>query len=225
LDAKQFELSKSFNYYDDFMTKVLEFDNLTMDDYMEFMPKVLPIILSKSEKDPILLFEEIIEDLRGIWTASKELPFHGPWHHGIAPAVIIHSLKNNGYEFTEKDVMEAFTRGLKLPAGSCGFCGVCGAGSGLGIAISIVERSTPFHDKERSNAFAAAMKSNERIGKLGGPRCCRLSSYTMIDQTIKILKDHGFNLPHQKLIGRCNIHSLNADCHGMRCPYYPRKNS
>jgi hypothetical protein len=222
LDTEQFELSKSFNFYDDFMEKVLEFDNLTMDSYMEFMPKVLPIILSKSEKDPILLFEKIIEDLRGIWTASKELPFHGPWHHGIAPAIIILALKNNGYEFTEKDVKEAFIRGLKIPAGGCGFYGTCGAGSGLGIAISIVEKSTPFHDKERSKAFSAAIKSNERIGKLGGPRCCRLSSYTMIDQAIKTLEDYGYKLPHQKLIGRCNVHSLNAQCHGMRCPYYPR---
>lgn len=222
MDIEQFELSKSFRYYDDFMGKVLEFDNLSMDDYMEFMPKVLPVILAKSEKDPIVLFEEIIEELRSIWTASKELPFHGPWHHGIAPAVIIMSLKNNGYNFTEKDVIEAFTRGLKIPAGGCGFCGTCGAGSGLGIAISIVEMSTPFHDKERSKAFSAVIRANERIGKLGGPRCCRLSSYTMIDHAIKILNDYDFHLPHQKLVGRCYINSLNAQCHGNRCPYYPK---
>ena len=105
------------------------------------------------------------------------------------------------------------------------FYGVCGAGSGLGIVMSIVEKSTPFHDAERSKAFSAALKANERIGKLGGPRCCRLSSYTMMDQAIKILKDYDFNLPHQKLIGRCSVHALNAQCHGMRCPYFPRKNS
>jgi len=222
MDAEQFELSKSFNYYDDFMEKVLEFDNLTMDDYMEFMPKVLPVILTKNEQDPILLFEELIKDLREIWTASEELPFHGPWHHGIAPAVVIMSLKNNGYDFTEKDVKEAFIRGLKIPAGGCGFCGTCGAGSGLGIAISIVEQSTPFHDKERSKAFSAVIKANERIGKLGGPRCCRLSTYTMIDQAIKILADYDYHLPRQKLIGRCDVHPLNGQCHGKRCPYFPR---
>jgi hypothetical protein len=222
MDKAQFELSKSFNYYDDFMEKVLEFDNLSMEDYMEFMPKVLPVILTKNEKDPILLFEGIIEDLKRIWTASKELPFHGPWHHGIAPAVILMSLKNNGYNFTEKDVKEAFMRGLKIPAGGCGFCGTCGAGSGLGITISIVEKSTPFHDKERSKAFSAVIRSIERIGKLGGPRCCRLSTYTMIDQAIKILNDYDIHLPCQKLIGRCQVHSLNAQCHGDRCPYYPR---
>jgi hypothetical protein len=222
MDKAQFELSTSFNYYDDFMEKVLEFDNLSMEDYMEFMPKVLPVILTKNEKDPILLFEGIIEDLKRIWTASKELPFHGPWHHGIAPAVILMSLKNNGYNFTEKDVKEAFMRGLKIPAGGCGFCGTCGAGSGLGITISIVEKSTPFHDKERSKAFSAVIRSIERIGKLGGPRCCRLSTYTMIDQAIKILNDYDIHLPCQKLIGRCQVHSLNAQCHGDRCPYYPR---
>ena len=222
MDVEQFELSKSFNNYDEFMEKVLEFDNLSMEDYAEFMPKVLPVILAKIEKDPILLFEKIIDDLKGTWTASEELPFHGPWHHGIAPAVVIMALKNNGYDFTENDVKEAFMRGLKIPAGGCGFCGTCGAGSGLGIAISIVEQSTPFHDKERSKAFSAVIKANERIGKLGGPRCCRLSTYTMIDQAIKILGDYEYHLPHQKLIGRCNVHSLNAQCHGNRCPYFPK---
>ena len=222
MDAEQFELSKSFNHYDDFMEKVLEFDNLTMDDYMEFMPKVLPVILTKNEQDPILLFEEVIKDLREIWTASEELPFHGPWHHGIAPAVVIMALKNNGYDFTENDVKEAFIRGLKIPAGGCGFCGTCGAGSGLGIVVSIVEQSTPFHDKERSKAFSAVIKANERIGKLGGPRCCRLSTYTMIDQAIKILADYEYHLTRQKLIGRCDVHSLNAQCHGKRCPYFPK---
>ena len=105
------------------MANALDFDNLTMEDYVEFMGKVLPIIVQKEEKNPIFLFEKIIEDLRKEWIASKQLPFHGPWHHGIVPAVIILALKNNDYGFTEKDVAEAFTRGSKIPAGGCGFCG------------------------------------------------------------------------------------------------------
>lgn len=222
MDDAQFEQCKDFNYYDEFMENALKFDNLTMEDYMEFMGKVLPIILNQKEKDPILIFENIIEDLRKIWIASETLPFHGPWHHGIVPAVIILALKNTGYEFTEKDVTEAFKRGLKIPAGGCGFCGTCGGGSGLGIAMSVIHRSTPFHNKERSLAFEAAIRANERIGKLGGPRCCRLSAYVAIEQAIKTLKKMNLNLPEQKMIGRCHIHDQNAQCHEDRCPYFPR---
>lgn len=222
MDKSEFEQCKDFYYYDDFMKNALDFDNLTMDDYMEFMGKIPPILLKSEMKDPLLLFEDIIEELRKIWTASDELPFHGPWHHGLVPGVIIASLKNNGFGFSEKDVQEAYLRGLKIPAGGCGFCGTCGGGTGLGIAMSIVNRSTPFHDKERSEAFMAALKANERIGKLGGPRCCRLSAYVAIEQATKILKNMNYDLPEQKMIGRCAIHYLNDQCHEERCPFYPR---
>ena len=222
MDNSEFKQAKGIKYYDEFMETVLDFDGLTMEDYQDFMPKVLPIILEQEVKDPILIFENIIDKLRDKWTASEELPFHGPWHHGIVPSVIIKALENNGYEFTEKDIKEAFTRGLKIPAGACGFCGVCGGGSGLGIAISIVEGSNPFHDKTRSKAFKAAKKANERIGKLGGPRCCRLSAYTALDQAMKILKAIGYDLAGSKVIGRCELWELNNDCHMERCPYFPK---
>lgn len=222
MDELQFEKAKSFNFYDDFMEKALEFDNLTMEDYMEFMPKVLPIILQQSTRDPVELFESVISELSNIWTASEQLPFHGPWHHGIVPAVIIAALKNNNYDFSEKDVKEAYIRGLKIPAGGCGFCGTCGGGTGVGIVISITQKATPFHDKERSRGFEAAVKAQERIGKLGGPRCCRLSAYVAIEQVIKYLKKMDYQLPEQKMIGRCKVYQLNAQCHGNRCPYYPK---
>lgn len=223
MDQGQFEKAKDFNYYDDFMGKVLEFDDLSMDDYMEFMPKVLPIILISKEKDPVLLYESVVEKLSEIWTASEQLPFHGPWHHGIVPAVLITALRNSERNLTDADIKEAFTRGLKIPAGGCGFCGVCGAGSGAGIAVSISQKATPFHDKKRSTGFEASIKSIERIGKLGGPRCCRLSSYTSLEQGIKYLNKIGFGLPLQKMIGRCKVFELNAQCHGTRCPFYPKK--
>jgi hypothetical protein len=204
------------------MEKVLEFDNLTMEDYMEFMPKVLPIILQETSKDPVLLFESVIQKLSNTWTASDQLPFHGPWHHGIVPAVLIAALKNNNYDFLDEDVKEAFTRGLKIPAGGCGFCGTCGGGTGVGIAVSISQKSTPFHDKKRSLGFEASLKSQERIGKLGGPRCCRLSAYVAIEQAIKFFKKLEYNLPEQKMIGRCDVYELNEQCHRERCPYFPK---
>ncbi len=222
MDKSEFEQVKNIGYYDEFMETALDFDDLTMEDYQDFMPKVLPVILQQKEKDPVLIFESVIDKLRKKWTASEELPFHGPWHHGIVPSVIIKALKNNGYKFTEKDIKEAFNRGLKIPAGACGFCGICGGGSGLGIAISIIERSNPFHDKTRSNSFIAAKKANERIGKLGGPRCCRLSAYTALDQAQKILGEMGYDVPRSRVVGRCSIWELNKECHKERCPYFPK---
>lgn len=222
MDQTEFEQAKEIPYYDDFMEQVLDFDDLTMEDYKDFMPKVLPIILQQKTKDAFLIFENTIKKLQDEWDASETLPFHGPWHHGIVPAVIITALRNNGYDFTENDIKEAFTRGLKIPAGGCGFCGTCGGGSGLGIAVSIIKRANPFHDEGRSAAFKAAQEANERIGKLGGPRCCRLSAYTAIDQALKLLNNMEYELPRSKAIGRCEVWELNDSCHKERCPYFPK---
>ena len=103
MNEAEFEEIKNIAYYDEFMKTCLDCDNLTMEDYAAFMPKVLPVVLANDEKDSILLFEQVIESLSEIWTASKTLPFHGPWHHGLIPAVIITALKNNNYDFTIKN--------------------------------------------------------------------------------------------------------------------------
>jgi hypothetical protein len=222
MNVEEFEQCKEIANYSEFMQAALKYDNLTMENYEKFMPNVFEVVLQRKEKDPVLMFEKIIDELGKLWNASDQLPFHGPWHHGIVPSVIIMALKNNGYNFTEENVKEALQRGLRIPAGACGFHGVCGAGTGLGVAMSIIARSTPFHDNERSQAITAAVKAIERIGKLGGPRCCRLSAYTVLGLAVKLLKKMGYELPEQKMAGRCAVHHLNAQCHEIRCPYYPR---
>jgi len=187
MKAEEFEECKKANRYDDFVETALKFDNLTMEEYEEFMPNVFTVVLKREEKKPVLMYERIIEELRKYWTASEQLPFNGPWHHGIVAGIIITSLKNNGYDFTETDVKEALKRGLMIPAGACGFHGSCGAGTSLGIATSIVTKSTPFHNKERSKALEATSDAIGRIAKFVGPRCCRLSTYTTLSLAVKRL--------------------------------------
>ena len=80
MNEEEFESCKEIDYYDDFMENALKFDELSMEDYQDFMPKVLPVILSREEKDPVELFEHVITELRKIWTASETLHFTG---HGI----------------------------------------------------------------------------------------------------------------------------------------------
>jgi len=40
LNPEEFEECKKANRYDDFVEMALKFDNLTMDDYEEFMPNI-----------------------------------------------------------------------------------------------------------------------------------------------------------------------------------------
>jgi len=130
VEVKEFEECKEKPCYDGFMGAALDFDGLTMEDYQAFMPVLFDIVPAREEKDPVEMYKGVIEELRKRWTASQELPFHGPWHHGMIAGIIIAALRNNGYDFTQADVVEALKRGLMIPAGSCGFHGVCGAGTG-----------------------------------------------------------------------------------------------
>jgi len=223
MNSDQADECKELCNYDDFMGYALDCSNLKMEDYKEFMPKIFPVVIESKEKDPFLFYEFVIDRLRELWTASDTLPFHGPWHHGLIAGIIIASLRNNGYEFNDNDVAEALKRGLMIPSGGCGFLGVCGAGIGIGIAFSIIEKATPLHEKERSNAMELSSRAIHRIARLGGPRCCTMSTYNTLDFAVRELKALGYDLPAEKSVGRCRDPKLNDQCHLERCPYYPRK--
>ncbi len=222
MNRKEFEDCKKIDKYDGFFEAALGADGLTMKDYQGFMPIIFDVVPKRTEKEPILMYENVIKELSKRWTASKQLPFHGPWHHGLVPGIIITALRNNGYNFTDADIKEAMKRGLMVPGGACGFHGICGAGTGVGIATSIVTKSTDFHDEERSEALDAASEAIGDIAKLGGPRCCRLSTYTTLSLAVKRLAKMGYNLPAERTAGRCEDHLLNGQCHGLKCPYFPR---
>lgn len=222
MNPAQFEECKQISGYDEWMKSALEFDELSMEDYKEFMPVVFEIVPGMEDKDPVVMYEKVIAELRDRWTASESLPFHGPWHHGLVAGILVASLRNNGYEFTDEDVREALKRGLMVPAGGCGFLGVCGAGTGLGIALSIIQGSTPFHEEKRSRSLEAGKEAFARIARLGGPRCCTLSTYTTLHLAGRVLKDFGYDLPVSRVGGRCVDYALNPQCHLERCPYFPR---
>jgi len=217
------EEMKEKSYYSDFMKVALEKMGVVPDDIKAFMPIVMKKVVESKEKDPVLMLERILEELRGEWTASENIPLHGPWHHIMVPGVIVAALRNNGNGFTDEDVKEALKRGTMIPGGTCGFHGTCGAAVGLGIAISIVTRSTPYHDDERSMAMEAVKRSLDKIGRLGGPRCCRLSAYAALEVAGKYLEEKGYNLPISKRVGLCPIADINKQCHGPRCRYYPNR--
>jgi hypothetical protein len=125
----EFDQCKDIDRYYDFMEAALEFDQLSMEDYKDFMPVIFEIVPAMEDKDPVVMYEKVISELRNRWTASENLPFHGPWHHGLVAGILICALRNNGYEFDDDDIREALNRGLMMPAGSCGFLGLCGAGA------------------------------------------------------------------------------------------------
>ncbi|HIH95989.1 MAG TPA: hypothetical protein HA348_00615 [Thermoplasmata archaeon] len=88
--------------------------------------------------------------------------------------------------------------------------------------MSMLTKSTPFHDWERTKALQISSEAIKRIVELGGPRCCTLSTYTPLHLAVRELKKMGYELPESKVTGRCKGYRLNDSCHGPKCPYHPR---
>lgn len=221
MNRDEFEVCKEIKDWEGFMETALRYDELSMEDYKEFMPNVFKVVPSRTEKDSVKLYEAVIDALKTRWTASDSLPVHGPWHHGVVGGVLMVSLRNNGYDYSEKEIGEALKRGLMIPGGSCGFHGACGAGTGLGVAVSLVLGSTCFHDESRSKALEANSEAYKRIAGLGGPRCCTLSTYTTLELAGEVFRELGYDLPVSDVRGRCRVYRENSECHGVDCPYFP----
>ena len=224
MNKEQFESIKGLHRYEEFMASIYKSLNITNPASVNsFVPRILDVVLQNQEKDPVSMFDHVYDHLKDVWDASNSLPLNAGWFHGLLPAVFMNALKNNGYPFTEKDVKEAFMRGLKLPAAGCGFCGICGATAGPGIIVSMVLKSTPFHSDERTRSLEASLAATEKLKEIGGVRCCRLSSYVAINETIEILKSYDYTLPQKGAKENCPINAVNDECNGSICPFFPKK--
>jgi len=192
--------------------------------YEKRIPWIFETVLGRTEKDPIIMFENTMGDLRKQW---KDMPVHGPWHHTILPGILLAALRNNGYPFTDEDVKEAMFRGHLVPAAACGFLGTCGCAVGVGIAVSIVTGSTPLHDKERSMTLIHTGEAIKKVGIAGtGPmgHCCNKSALLSLMYAVRVLGELGYKLPNPKpkeMVGRCKISELNERCHREKCMFYP----
>lgn len=222
MDAEQFTACRAIDSYDPFMEASLAASGLTGEDYQAFMPVLFEVVPERPECEPFAMYEAIIGELEDRWEASDRLPFHGPWHHGLTGAILLQSLRNNGAELGPDRVLEALRRGLMVPAGACGFLGVCGAGAGAGLAVAMVRGSTPFCDEERRWGLVVNAEIMRRVGMIGGPRCCALSTYLALQLGTKKLGQHGFELPEASIAGCCSRHAANLQCHGDRCPCFPK---
>jgi hypothetical protein len=131
---------------------------------------------------------------------------------------MIAALRNNGYAFTDKDVAEAMFRGEKVAGGSCGFMGTCGGACSVGIVGSIVKRTNPIWEQERSDVFRLTAETLQRIAAYPR-RCCKRSSYAAFATALKFLHDNGFEkVPAGKIV--CRWSSRNGMCLGGKCPFH-----
>lgn len=208
--------------YDDFMAAALGYTGFDRELYREFVPLAFKMVLESVQADPVSMYEEIVERIREEWPLPTALPVHGGWHHFLVPGILLAALRNSGNMVTDDHIREGLHRGAMSPGGGCGFHGVCGAAVGLGILISVLGGANPLTDETRSTSMRISAKAIGRVESLGGPRCCALSTYTVINLGVKELRNRGYKLPEPRMAGRCPYHEINDECHHEACPYYPR---
>jgi len=169
------------------------------------------ILESTKSKSPLEILELVMAD--------PVVPMHGPEHHVIVPAVIVTAVKNAGYPVPENALEQAISRGSQVPGGWCGFFGDCGAGVGVGIAMSVLTKATPLTGKQRRLAIEATSKALANICD-DGPRCCKRSCRKAMETAVKLLDEKlGIKLMKAENTA-CLYPERNKECIRLACPYY-----
>jgi hypothetical protein len=147
---------------------------------------------------------------------------HGPEHHYLVSCVLLAALRNLGnFEVDNSALEKAVARGKRIPLGSCGLWGACGAAIGVGIAISVATKSSWTADKERSLSMQATCEALSEIAKIGGPRCCKASTFAAIEAASKFLKqEFGVDFTSLTSPRPCCFKAINDECLGNKCPYF-----
>ena len=177
----------------------------------DILGKAEQYLINSTLTNPVELAENVFK-LPG-------LNMHGPEYHSIVPAVIIAAWQNLNKAKDISKIREAIRRGRDVKGGSCGYHGTCGAATGAGIAVAIIEGTTPVSGAERGEANRATGYALIALGKHGGPRCCKREAITTIETFMKVT-DY-FN-KIEKSEYKCTQHTKNKECIGTKCPYFPK---
>ena len=154
------------------------------------MDSIIQLCLEESSKDPIDIIHKLMR--------QSFCHMHGPEHHVIVGVALLTAYKNSGGEIDLSDALiEMINRGKSVPGGVCGFWGACGAGISSGMFISIISKSTPLTNRPFSLSNQMTSIALEKIGKVGGPRCCKRDSFLSILSAIDFVEQH-FNISMEK---------------------------
>ncbi len=176
---------------------------------------IIGVCLSEGSRDPFIILSKLMS-----------LPFchmHGPEHHIMVGASLLTAYKNAGGEIDlEKSLTEMQSRGRKVPGGTCGFWGACGAGISTGMFISIVTGSTPLAGKEWGLSNQMTSRALGAIGTIGGPRCCKRDSFIAITEAAAFARENlGVKMELSAIT--CSYSHKNNQCLGAKCPFHKEK--
>jgi MoaA/NifB/PqqE/SkfB family radical SAM enzyme/SAM-dependent methyltransferase len=170
------------------------------------------ICKTSKERDMLKLFRQIRE--------HPSIPKHGPEHHAMVPAIIVTAYKNSGGKLPENALKTALLRGASVMGGACGFLGICGAASGVGIGFAIVLESSPVAKKARSTAQKVTHAVLGKIAEYEAARCCHREVWTALNIASSLSEEF---LPVKLLAlmeTKCDQKKFNQYCYGKECPIF-----
>lgn len=148
-------------------------------------------------------------------------PLHGPQYHALVPGVFLAALRNAGHPVSDEQIRTAISRGAEVPGGSCGFMGVCGAASGIGIAFSVLLEATPLKASQRQIVQQVVQQVLADIASQQAARCCQRDCWLALHRGL-LLAGQMFALPLEELKPlACQQLDRNSECSGNSCPLHP----
>lgn len=175
--------------------------------------KIIQECQKQTSTNPVKIFEYIV--------SCDFVRMHGPEHHVLDGACLLTAIYNASGKFDLKAGLEfIFEQGLKMPGATCGMWGVCGAVTSCGAALSFLDKTGPLSsDESWGKHMQFTSLALEKIGKIGGPRCCKRDGFTALSVAVEFInKNYPFSLETSPVI--CNFHEQNAQCIKHTCPYF-----
>jgi hypothetical protein len=170
------------------------------------------ICLTTAETDLIALLDEV--------RRHPAIPRHGPEHHVLVPALILTAYRNLGGAVTPEMFRIAIARGRSVPGGACGFLGVCGAATGVGIAFSLLLAANPLTPVERRQVQQAVQAVLGDLTSLEAARCCQRECWLALRKAAELSREL-LPIPLQADAPlTCRQSGERPDCLQSRCPLW-----
>lgn len=178
------------------------------------MGAIMSICLHSTSKNPIEIVQQMMDEP---WCH-----LHGPEHHVMVGAALLAAYRNAGGDIDlETALHEMMSRGKKVPGGTCGFWGACGAGISTGMFVAIVTKSNPLAQKQWALSNEVTSQSLACIAEHGGPRCCKRDSFHAILSAIDFVAENlGVQMEKPNII--CKYFPKNNQCLDENCVFNPR---
>ena len=171
------------------------------------------ICMESTSSDPYEVFMQIIGD--------GKLRIHDFKHHVAVGAALLAAHRNAGTNIDlEFMLAEMRKRGSRIPPGSCGLMGNCGAAVSVGTFLSILTGTNPYSEDTWGDVNLATAQCLIQMAIIGGPRCCKRNSFIALKVGARIASEKfgsEMDIPEDPV---CQMSEQNNECIRERCPFY-----